>query len=106
MSSETQNLPNPACKNCNHPIPLHKPICSFKEAENAGDICGCQNAQYYNTLVSAEHIGWEEIHFNSCGVLTSFIDSTLENISDFTILCPKCIAKISRTLGDTHRVDR
>ena len=93
MSNQTEDLPDPVCKNCNHSIRLHKPNCSFKEEEDEDSICGCEKAQYYNTLVSGEYIGWEEIHCNSCGRLTSFIDSTLENISDFTILCPNCIAK-------------
>src|SRR5215510_12946490 len=104
MTTESNNFVEPICKNCNHPIPLHKPTCSFEEDDNKNDVCGCQNARYYNTLISAEYIGWEEIHCNSCGALTSYIDSPLEDVSEFTILCPKCISKNNHGGGEANKI--
>jgi hypothetical protein len=96
MGNEFQNSLDPRCKNCNHAISLHKPNCVFKGDQEEDNICGCENAQYYNTLISGEYVGWAEIHCNSCGVLLGFIDSALENIFDYTILCPRCIVKTNR----------
>jgi hypothetical protein len=93
MNNETQSSIDLRCKNCNHAIVLHKPNCTFVDNENEDIICDCNKAQYYNSLISGKYIGWAEIHCNSCGKLLGFIDSTLENIFDYTILCPVCIVK-------------
>ena len=93
MSHNNENLLESSCKRCSHPISSHKPNCLFKLEENKNDICGCKNAQYYNTIVSDKYIGWIEIHCNSCGKMLAYIDSTVENIYDFTTLCSKCIAR-------------
>ena len=67
--------------------------CSFTNEDDEGNGCECRNPQYYNTIVSDKHIGWIEIHCNSCGTLIGFINSTVENIYDFTTLCSNCIIK-------------
>jgi hypothetical protein len=84
------------CKNCNHLMSLHNPDCSFKEDKSSVSSCGCIKAQYYNTIVSDKYIGWIEIHCNSCGQRIGFIDSTVENIFDFTTLCNKCITNFDK----------
>jgi hypothetical protein len=99
MESGIQNSLELQCKNCQHPIALHKPNCLSRDDENEDKTCGCENPEYYNTLISGDYIGWAEIHCNSCGTLLGFIDSTLENIFDYTILCNRCIKK---TLPSPH----
>ena len=93
MSNDIQKNVEFLCKNCTHPIDLHKPHCSFTNEDYEGNGCECRNPQYYNTIVSDKHIGWIEIHCNSCGTLIGFINSTIENIYDFTTLCSDCIIK-------------
>jgi hypothetical protein len=44
--------------------------------------------------VSDKYIGWTEVHCNTCGKLVCLIDSTNEDVYNFLILCPQCIAKI------------
>jgi hypothetical protein len=39
-------------------------------------------------------MGWIEIHCNSCGTFLAYIDSTIENIYDYTTLCSACITKV------------
>jgi hypothetical protein len=84
------------CKNCYHDISLHNPDCKAKSDSNGHEhnICHCNNPQYYNTIVSDKYIGWTEVHCNNCGKLVCLIDSTNEDVYDFLILCPQCIAKI------------
>lgn len=94
MNNNTEGSLENSCKNCFHLISLHKPNCLFKNEQNEKNICGCKNAQYHNAILSSKYIGWVEIHCNSCGKKIGFIDSTTENIYDFTTLCSKCIAKI------------
>jgi hypothetical protein len=94
MESEGQDTPEPQCKNCQHAISLHKPNCLSKENRNENNVvCGCDDAQYYNAIISGDYVGWVEIHCNSCGTIIGFLDSTIENIFDYTTLCPKCIEK-------------
>ena len=76
-----------SCENCSHPISLHDPNCSF---QNDNEICGCENAEYHNVIIS-NYVGWTEIRCNSCGKTLGFLQSVLENIDDYTTLCPKCI---------------
>ncbi|RPJ30031.1 MAG: hypothetical protein EHM25_07480 [Nitrosopumilales archaeon] len=96
MNKDIQASVENSCKKCSHPMSLHNPNCLFKSEENDDDnICGCKDAQYYNTIVSDKYIGWIEIHCNACGKMLGFIDSTVENIYDFTTLCSKCIVKIA-----------
>lgn len=94
MNINTEKSLENSCKNCFHLISLHKPNCLFKTEQNEENICGCKNAQYHNAILSSKYIGWVEIHCNSCGKKIGFIDSTTDNIYDFTTLCSKCIAKI------------
>jgi hypothetical protein len=84
------------CKNCYHDIRLHNPDCKAKSDNNIhdDDICHCDIPQYYNTIVSGKYIGWTEVHCNTCGKLVCLIDSTNEDVYNFLILCPQCIAKI------------
>ena len=70
MNKDVQGSLENSCKKCAHPISLHNPNCLFKSEENHDNICGCKDAQYYNTIVSDKHIGWIEIHCNSCGKIT------------------------------------
>lgn len=94
MVSKTEGAPENSCKNCSHPISLHKPDCLSKSEDNNETICGCKKPQYYNAIVS-ENIGWIEVHCNSCGKMLAFIDCTVDDIYDFNILCSKCIAKVT-----------
>ena len=93
MNNNTETSFENSCKNCFHPISSHKPNCLSK-AEDGENICGCKNAQYHNAILSGKYIGWIEIHCNSCGKKIGFIDSTTDNIYDFTILCSQCITKL------------
>ena len=94
MNGLAQKPIQDSCKNCSHPISLHKPNCLFKPEKNEDNLCGCKKAEYYNTIVSDKYIGWTEIHCNSCGRMLGFIDSAVENVYDFTTLCPRCIRKV------------
>jgi hypothetical protein len=76
------------CENCLHPISFHHPSCSFRQEND--NICGCEDAEYHNVVIS-KYVGWAEIHCNSCGSILGFLNSTLDNIDDYTTLCPKCI---------------
>ena len=82
------------CKNCSHSIASHNPDCLFVPDEKNGHACGCRDPQYYNTIVSDKYMGWIEIHCNSCGTFLAYIDSTIENIYDYTTLCFACITKV------------
>lgn len=95
MNKDIQKSLEKSCKNCSHDISLHNPNCLFKSEDN-DNICGCKDAQYYNTIVSDKYIGWIEIHCNSCGKMLGLIDSTVENVYDFTTLCSNCISKVAR----------
>jgi hypothetical protein len=79
-----------SCENCSHPISLHDPHCSFISKENGKEICGCENAEYHNVIIS-KYVGWTEIRCNKCGKTLGYLQSTIENIDDYTTLCPKCI---------------
>lgn len=111
------------CKNCQHKISLHDPVCGFVLEENNDEnnkkqniktqvpetgsgsskeyreensekkCCECDNPEFYNAVISGKYIGWTEIHCNNCGKLLSYIDSSSENVYDFVILCKKCIIK-------------
>jgi hypothetical protein len=94
MNKGIQKSLENSCKNCSHSMSLHKPNCLFKLEDNHGNFCSCKDAQYYNTIVSDKYIGWVEIHCNSCGNILGFIDSAVENVYDFTTLCPNCISKV------------
>ena len=94
MSDDIPKFVEFLCKNCTHPIDLHKPHCSFSTDDKDSNACECTDPQYYNTIVSDKHIGWIEVHCNSCGALIGFINSTVENIYDFTTLCSNCITKV------------
>ena len=94
MNEQNQNSPEPQCKNCQHPIALHKPDRSFRDDENEDKTRGCENPEHYNSLGSGDYKGWSEIHCNSCGTLLGFTDSRLENIFDYTILCNRWIKKL------------
>lgn len=96
MNNDIQKSLESSCKNCSHAISLHNPNCLFKSEDNDDNICGCKDAQYYNTIVSDKYIGWIEIHCNSCGKMLGLIDSTVENVYDFTTLCFNCIRKVAR----------
>ena len=93
MKEDLQKSLENSCKNCSHPMSLHKPNCLYKLEDNDGNFCGCQVAQYYNTIVSDRYIGWTEIRCNSCGNILGYIDSAVENVYDFTTVCSKCISK-------------
>jgi hypothetical protein len=80
------------CKNCNHTIASHRPVCNVK-ANDSDDVCGCSNPQYHNAIISGNYVGWTEVHCTSCGVLLGFIDSTMEDIYDFITLCSNCMVK-------------
>jgi hypothetical protein len=71
---------------------MHLPNCKalFNDRDSE-KICGCNKAEFYNIIISGKYIGWAEIHCNSCGKLVAFIDSTIENIDDFKIMCKHCI---------------
>ena len=93
MNKDLQKSPEISCKNCYHPISLHKPNCSYSLDDNDGNPCGCEVARYYNTIVSDKHIGWTEMHCSLCGIILGYIDSLVENIYDSTTVCSKCISK-------------
>jgi hypothetical protein len=76
-----------SCENCSHPISLHDPKCLFQSKD---EVCGCEDAEYHNVVIS-KYVGWTEIDCNSCGKILGFLHSILENIDDFTTLCPNCI---------------
>jgi hypothetical protein len=80
------------CKNCQHQISMHSPNCRvLSEHRESRKICNCNKPEFYNIVISGKYIGWTEIHCNSCGKLVAFIDSTIENIDDFKIMCKHCI---------------
>jgi len=67
MKKDIQKSQN-SCKNCSHDISLHKPTCLFETEDNDANLCGCKDAQYYNTIVSDKYIGWIEIHYNDINI--------------------------------------
>jgi hypothetical protein len=76
------------CKNCQHQISMHMPNCRTILGHN---VCNCNKPEFYNVVISGKYIGWTEIHCNSCGKLVAYIDSSIENIYDFKIMCKHCI---------------
>ena len=42
------------------------------------------NPQYHNGIVSGIYVGWTEIRCISCGVLLGIVDSTREDIYDYS----------------------
>jgi hypothetical protein len=46
-------------------------------------ICDCNNAEFYNAVISGKYTGWTRIHFNKYGNILAFIESPSENIYDF-----------------------
>ena len=80
------------CKNCQHQISLHMPNCTtLLENGNNENVCNCNKPEFYNVVISGKYIGWTEIHCNNCGKLVAYIDSSIENIEDFKIMCKNCI---------------
>jgi len=80
------------CKNCQHPVSLHKPKCTTLLGDNSDDnVCNCNKPEFYNVAISEKYFGWTEIHCNNCGKLVAYIDSSIENIEDFKIMCKHCI---------------
>jgi hypothetical protein len=75
------------CKNCQHQISLHTPNCTNDD----DNVCNCNKPEFYNIAISGKYIGWIEIHCNNCGKLVAYIDSSVENIDDFKIMCKNCI---------------
>jgi hypothetical protein len=87
------------CKNCNHAVYIHKPKCTAKyHSLNEERTCGCENPQYYGTIISNKYLGSTEFHCNNCGKLIGFLNSIDENIyetiQDEVILCINCISSI------------
>ncbi len=76
------------CKNCQHQMSMHMPNCRIISRHN---VCNCNKPEFYNMVISGKYIGWTEIHCNSCGKLVAYIDSSIENIYDFKIMCKNCI---------------
>lgn len=80
------------CKNCQHQVSLHMPNCTtLLEDGNDENVCNCNKPEFYNVVISGKYIGWTEIHCNNCGKLVACIDSPIENIEDFKIMCKNCI---------------
>ena len=80
------------CKNCQHQISMHMPNCTtLLDGNNKDNICKCKKPEFYNVVISGKYIGWTEIHCNNCGKLVAYIDSSIENIYDFKIMCKHCI---------------
>lgn len=76
------------CRNCQHQMSMHMPNCRTISGHN---VCNCNKPEFYNVVISGKYIGWTEIHCNSCGKLVAYIDSSIENIYDFKIMCKHCI---------------
>jgi hypothetical protein len=85
------------CRNCNHPIDMHKPKCIKYYDITEERICQCENPQYFGIIISDQYISWTEFHCNNCGKLIGFLDTLDENVYDTiheqTILCHDCIAR-------------
>ena len=80
------------CKNCQHQMSMHTPNCTVLLDENdSTNFCNCNKPEFYNIVISGKYIGWTEIHCNNCGKLIAYIDSQIENIDDFKIMCKHCI---------------
>ena len=80
------------CKNCQHQMSMHTPNCTVLLDENdSTNFCNCNKPEFYNIVISGKYIGWTEIHCNNCGKLIAYIDSQIENIDDFKIMCKNCI---------------
>jgi hypothetical protein len=67
---------------------MHIPNCRTLLGKN---VCNCNKPEFYNVVISGKYIGWTEIHCNNCGKLVAYIDSSIENIYDFKIMCKHCI---------------
>jgi hypothetical protein len=71
---------------------MHLPNCTvLSDDKDSEKICNCNKPEFYNIIISGKYIGWTEIHCNSCGKLVAFIDSPIENIDDYKIMCRHCI---------------
>jgi hypothetical protein len=71
---------------------MHLPNCTILlDDKDSAKICNCNKPEFYNIVISGKYIGWTEIHCNSCGKLVAFIDSQIENIDDYKIMCRHCI---------------
>ena len=81
---------NILCKNCQHQVSMHLPNCTILSGDST-KTCDCNKPEFYNIVISGKYIGWTEIHCNSCGKLVAYIDSPIENIDDFKIMCKHCI---------------
>ena len=81
---------NLLCKNCQHKVSMHLPHCTIL-SDDRTKTCDCNKPEFYNIVISGKYIGWTEIHCNSCGKLVAYIDSPIENIDDFKIMCKHCI---------------
>ncbi len=81
---------NLLCKNCQHKVSMHLPNCTIL-SDDSSKTCDCNKPEFYNIVISGKYIGWTEIHCNSCGKLVAYIDSPIENIDDFKIMCKHCI---------------
>ena len=80
------------CKNCQHQISSHMPNCiTLIDSNDNDNVCNCYKPEFYNIVISGKYIGWTEIHCNNCGKLVAYIDSQIENIYDFKIMCKQCI---------------
>ena len=80
------------CKNCQHQMSMHLPNCRvLSDDSDSTKLCNCNKPEFYNIIISGKYIGWTEIHCNSCGKLVAYIDSPIENIDDFKIMCKHCI---------------
>ena len=84
---------NLICKNCQHQITYHMPNCItvIDDSNDNNTVCDCNKPEFYNIAISGKYIGWTEIHCNNCGKLIAYIDSQIENIDDFKIMCKHCI---------------
>jgi hypothetical protein len=79
---------NLICKNCQHQISLYKPnSTTLLDDSHDDNVCNCNKPEFYNVAISGKYIGWTEIHCNKCGKLVVYIDSSIENIDDFKIMC-------------------
>ena len=89
---EPETKVSPICKNCQHQMSMHSSNCRvLSNDRDSRKICGCNRPEFYNIVISGKYIGWTEIHCNSCGKLVAFIDSPIENIDDYKIMCKHCI---------------
>jgi hypothetical protein len=80
------------CKNCQHLMSMHTPHCEFLlDNHDHKTICDCNNAEFYNAIISGKYIGRTKINCNKYGNILAFIDSPSENIYNFNILCKNAL---------------